>query len=211
MLQEQLKSFMYVDHSLRGNPKKDKLIYEFNFTNCMHLRRIQKSKFFVGITVKQRRFTSSKQTRISSWKNKDKRGDLFRTDKNKVKISALEWDDFVLQAQLKSFMYVDHSLRGDTKKYKLIDELNFTNFMQLKRIQKSSSLLILQTNKQRTFIIHPEFMVAKHKLQINLFRISEVTQTRFMTWRVKWRDHLKTEIGKKYQNKNTQNHTHHWQ
>ena len=56
MLQDQLKSFMYVDRSLRGDPKKDKFIDELNFTNCMHLKRIQKSKFFVGITFKQRKF-----------------------------------------------------------------------------------------------------------------------------------------------------------
>ena len=56
MLQDQLKSFMHVDRSLRGDPNKDKLIDELNFTNRMHLRRIQKSKFFVGITVKQRNF-----------------------------------------------------------------------------------------------------------------------------------------------------------
>ena len=56
MLQDQLKSFIYVDRSLRGDPNKNKLIDELNFTNRMHLRRIQKSKLFVGITVKQRRF-----------------------------------------------------------------------------------------------------------------------------------------------------------
>ena len=44
--------------------------------------------------------------------------------KIKVKRAALEWDDFVLQEQLKSLMYVDRSLRGDPKNYKLTDELN---------------------------------------------------------------------------------------
>ena len=56
ILQDQLKSFMYVERSLRGDPKKDKLIDELNFTNCMHLRKIQKIKFFVDITVKQIKF-----------------------------------------------------------------------------------------------------------------------------------------------------------
>ena len=51
----------------------------------------------------------------------------------KVKISALECDGFVLQEQSKSLMYVDHSIRGDPKKDKLIDELNFKNFVCLKR------------------------------------------------------------------------------
>ena len=44
--------------------------------------------------------------------------------KRKVKIAALEWDDLVLQEQLKSLMYVDRSLRGDPRKYMLIDGLN---------------------------------------------------------------------------------------
>ena len=47
---------MYVDRSLHGGPNKDKLIDDLNFKNCMHLNRIQKSKLFVGITVKQINF-----------------------------------------------------------------------------------------------------------------------------------------------------------
>ena len=43
--------------------------------------------------------------------------------KRTVKRAALEWDDFVLQEQLKFLMYIDRSLRGDQKKYNLIDEL----------------------------------------------------------------------------------------
>ena len=56
MLQAQLKSFIYVDRSLRGDPNKYKFIDDLNFTNCIHLNRIQKSKFFVGIAVKQIKF-----------------------------------------------------------------------------------------------------------------------------------------------------------
>ena len=58
-------------------------------------------------------------------------------------------------------MYVDHSLRGDPKKYKLIDELNSTNCMHL-RIIKKSKLFVGIKVKQIKFIIHPEFMVANH-------------------------------------------------
>ena len=47
---------MYVDRSLRVDPKKDKLIDELNFKKCIPLKRILKSKFFVGITNKQRKF-----------------------------------------------------------------------------------------------------------------------------------------------------------
>ena len=43
--------------------------------------------------------------------------------KRKLKQAALEWDDLDMQAELKSFMYVDRSLRA--KREKLIDELNF--------------------------------------------------------------------------------------
>ena len=41
---------MYVDHSLRGDLIKDKLIDELNFKNCVLLRRTKESKIFVGIT-----------------------------------------------------------------------------------------------------------------------------------------------------------------
>ena len=41
--------------------------------------------------------------------------------KRKVEKEALEWDDFILQEQLKYLMYVDRSLHCDPKKYKLID------------------------------------------------------------------------------------------
>ena len=58
-------------------------------------------------------------------------------------------------------MYVDRSLRGDSKKEKFIDELNFTKCMQLKRIKKNQ-FFVGSTDKQRKFIIHPEFMVANH-------------------------------------------------
>ena len=78
-----------------------------------------------------------------------------------LKRSALEWDDFMLQDPLKSFMYVGRSLRGDPKKDKLIDDLNFTNCMHLNIILKSKFYVGI-TVKQRKFIIHPELMVANH-------------------------------------------------
>ena len=45
--------------------------------------------------------------------------------KRRKEQAALEWDDLDMQAELKSFMYIDCSLR--TKKDKLINELNFKN------------------------------------------------------------------------------------
>ena len=45
--------------------------------------------------------------------------------KRKKERAALEWDDLDMQAELKSFMYIDRSLSA--KKDKLIDELNLKN------------------------------------------------------------------------------------
>ena len=61
--------------------------------------------------------------------------------KRKVKITSLEWDDFVLQEQLNSWMYVNCSLLGDTKKENFIDELNFENCIRLK-IKTTSKLYV---------------------------------------------------------------------
>ena len=60
----------------------------------------------------------------------------------KAKRAALEWDEFMLQEQLKLLMYVDRSLRGDPKKDTLIDELNFKNGVRLKR-NKTSKFFVL--------------------------------------------------------------------
>ena len=91
-----------------------------------------------------------KTTRISSLKTKTKEETRLERTKIKLKRSALNWDDFMLQDQLKSFMYVDSSLRGDPKKNKLIDELNFTNCMHLSRIKKRKFFVGI-TFKQRKF------------------------------------------------------------
>ena len=39
---------MYVDRSLRGDPKKDKLVDELNFKHFMHFKIKITSKSFVG-------------------------------------------------------------------------------------------------------------------------------------------------------------------
>ena len=52
--------------------------------------------------------------------------------KIRVKIAVIEWDDFVLQEQLKFLMYVDRSFCGDLNKDTLIDEINFKICMRLK-------------------------------------------------------------------------------
>ena len=47
---------MYVDHSLRVDQKKDKLMDELNFKKCMWFKINTTGEFFVGITVKGRNF-----------------------------------------------------------------------------------------------------------------------------------------------------------
>ena len=81
--------------------------------------------------------------------------------KRKVKRAALEWDDFVIQKQLKSFMYVDRSLRGDPNKEKLIDELNFKNCMRLNK-KTTSKFFFGTTYRKRKFIIHPKYFDANN-------------------------------------------------
>ena len=71
--------------------------------------------------------SSSNQQEYPPERTKTKEENRLERTKRKLKQAALEWDDLELQFQLKSFMYVDRSLRGDTKKEKLIDELNFKN------------------------------------------------------------------------------------
>ena len=56
---------------------------------------------------------------------KMKEENYLENSKRKKERAALEWDDLDMQAELKSFMYIDRSLRA--RKYKLIDELNFKN------------------------------------------------------------------------------------
>ena len=76
--------------------------------------------------------------------------------------AALEWDDLDMQAELKSFLYVDRSLRA--KKDKLINEINFKKCMQLSWLLKIKFLVGI-TSKQRKYIIHPDFMAANQEIR----------------------------------------------
>ena len=100
-------------------------------------------------------------TRSSSRTNKDQRGYLFRTDEKKVEKEALKWDYFVLKEELKSLMYVNRSLRGDPRKDKLMDKLNFKNCMRFKR-KTTSVFFVGITVKRRKFIIHPRYFDANN-------------------------------------------------
>ena len=56
VLQEQLKSLMYVDRLLHGDPNKDNFTGELKLKSCILFKRNTISKFFVGVTVKGRKF-----------------------------------------------------------------------------------------------------------------------------------------------------------
>ena len=74
---------------------------------------------------------SSKNTERPPDTKKTKEENRLEKSKRKKERAALQWDDLDMQAELKSFMYIDRSLRA--KKDKLIDELNFSKCIQLKR------------------------------------------------------------------------------
>ena len=119
-----------------------------------------------------------KKSRTSSQNKKTKEKNRLEKSKRKKERAALEWGDLDMQAEFKSFMYVDRSLRA--KKDKLIDELDFKKCTQLKRSLKSK-LFVGITNKQRNILFILILWLPTKKSQISLFRISKVTQTRFMT------------------------------
>ena len=107
--------------------------------------------------------SSSKNPECPPERTRTKEESCLEISKRKLKQAALEWDDLDIQAELKSFMCFDLSLRVDAKKEKLIDELNFKKCMQLK-ISLKSKLFVGITNKQRKYIIHPDFMVANQEI-----------------------------------------------
>ena len=106
--------------------------------------------------------------------------------KIKVKISALEWGDFVLHEQLKSVMYVDRSLRGYPKKDKFIDGLNFKIYMRLKRKTTIKLFVGITYIKIILLFIHNILMptISSH---IHLFIISSINKSWFKTCQEKLR------------------------
>ena len=79
--------------------------------------------------------SSSKNQECPPETTKTKEYNRIENSKRKLKQAALEWDDLDMQAELKSFMYVYPTLREN--KDKLIDELNFKKYTQLKILPKS--------------------------------------------------------------------------
>ena len=99
-------------------------------------------------------------------------------------------------------MYVERSLRCDANKGKFIDELNFKKCMQLKRLLKRIFFVGI-TNKQRKYIIYPDFMVANqeitdqfiHNLKSNPTKVHDLTGE--MKKKIK-KQRLETSINQKY-------------
>ena len=77
--------------------------------------------------------------------------------KIKIKIVSIEWDNFVLQEQLKSLMYADRSLRGNPIKYKFIDELNLKNCMCLNRKTTSKFFVGIKYEKKKVYYSYRMF------------------------------------------------------
>ena len=123
---------------------------DIGIRKCRRKSRIDK------YNEKVRGWTSSSKNPERPPKKKTKEENRLEKSKRKKERAALEWDDLDMQAELKSFMYMDRSLR--VKKDKLIDELNFKKCMQLKRSLKSKFFVGI-TNKQKIYIIHLDFMV----------------------------------------------------
>ena len=81
-MQAELKSFIYIDRLLRA--KKDKLIDELNFKKCMQLKRSLKSKFFVGITNKQKKYIIHPDSIVANQEITDQFIQNLKSNPNKV-------------------------------------------------------------------------------------------------------------------------------
>ena len=100
--------------------------------------------------------------------------------KREVKRAVLEWDDFVIQGQLKYLIYVDRLSRGYPKKDKFIDELNFRHCMRLKRNTTSKFFVGIKSKKESLLFIQNILMPVIY-YYIHLFTISNINQTWFRT------------------------------
>ena len=75
---------MYVDRSLRGHAKKDKLIDELNFKKCRKLKKWLKIKFFVGIKNKQRKYIIHPDFMVANQEITDQFIQNLKSNPNKV-------------------------------------------------------------------------------------------------------------------------------
>ena len=73
---------MYIDLSLSA--EKDKLINELNFKKCMQLKKSLKSKFFVGITNKQRKYITYPDFMVANQEITDQFIQNIKSNPNKV-------------------------------------------------------------------------------------------------------------------------------
>ena len=118
---------------------------EIGIPNCRRIIRVE----IINEDVKGWK-SSSKQQEAPPEPTNTKEEICLEHMKRKVKRSALEWDDFVLQENLKCLMYVDRSSRGYPKKDKLIDELSFKNCVRL-NIKTTSKLFLGITHNKKAY------------------------------------------------------------
>ena len=106
------------------NGKKENIIEEEEIGIRKCKRNSQIDKYYEEV----RGWTSSsKNTEFPPERTNTKEENRLENTTRKLERAALEWDYLDMQAELKCFMYVDCSLRGDANKDKLIDEINFKN------------------------------------------------------------------------------------
>eukprot|EP00978_Attheya_sp_CCMP212_P022812 scaffold68740_cov63-Attheya_sp.AAC.1 len=113
VLQEDWNSLMYVNCELRGDPKEDTLIKELSFTSCKRLQTNKKSKFFVGVTAKGRKFIVHEEY----------------FDSNKI-------FSFPFLANVKKNSNVDHKLTSAMKQKLKKQRLLYSVHYQIVRIAK---------------------------------------------------------------------------
>ena len=90
----------------------------------------------------------------------------------------------MIQEQLKPLIKVDRSSYGDTKKDKLIDELNFKNGIRLK-IKKTIKFFVGITYKIESLLFIQNIFMPTISSRIYLFRISSINQTWLRTCQYK--------------------------
>ena len=130
-----------------------------------------------------------KKSRMSSWNNKNEREESSRKFKKKLKTSR-PWMGWFRYAGRVEILYVSRPFTT-WKKGQVDWWIKLQKMYAIKEITEKQ--VIRWDNKQTKKIYHSSWFYGCQpiKSQISLFIISTVTQTRFMTWQVKLRYHLK--------------------
>ena len=102
-------------------------------------------------------------TRISSWKNKYKRRDSFRTDKKKVKKISPRMGWFIASGPVEIIYVRLPFITWWSKEVQVDWWIKLHKLYEIKENTKSKVFVGI-TVKQRNFIIHPEFTAANHNI-----------------------------------------------